>query len=303
MEFFSTPFYSHPSGYKMRIKVYANGDGNGKGTHVSVFTIILAGCYDNQLHWPFLGTMTYELLNQLGDKCHHSMKMTYDASDNMRVDGNGCGYFKFIPHSSLGHHQATKYLLDDTLYFRISVIVDNHKPWLVCTDFNSNNIIESTKEVTFEVTEYNKLKTRNMQAKSNSFYTSIEGYLMCILIDANSFGDDKDTHVSVFTQLLEGCYDNKLRWPFLGTVTYELLNQLGDNNHHSKVSTFTASHDMRVGGPGYGYNKYIPHSSLGHNPATNTQYLLDDTLYFRVSVKVNNHKPWQVCTQPINTES
>ena len=301
--FFSEPFYTHSSGYKMCIVIDSSGCGGGKNTHVSVFKKILAGRYDNQLHWPLLGTVTCELLNQIEDNNHHRKDITFIASSDMRVGGS-FGYSKFLPHSSLGHNPATntKYLMDGSLYFRVSVKVDNHKPWLVCTDFNSNRVIESSPEVIFCVTEYNKLKTRNMRTKSNSFYTSIEGYLMCIPVDANGCGVGENTHMSVFTQLLQGHYDHQLHWPFLGTVTYELLNQLEDNNHHSMEISHDAKDDLRANSTGYGYLKFIPHSSLGHNPATNTQYLLDDTLYFRVSVKVDNHKQWLVCTLPINTD-
>ena len=101
------------------------------------------------------------------------------------------------------------------------------------------------------------------------------------------------THIPVFTELLEGRYDNQLHWPFLGTVTYELLNQLGDDNHHKMDIAYDDSDDMR-GSSINGYTKFLPHSSLDHNPATNTQYLLDDTLYFRVSMKVDKHKPWLI---------
>jgi len=45
-----------------------------------------------------------------------------------------------------------------------------------------------------------------------------------------------------------------------------------------------------------GYPRFLPHSSLGHNPATNTKYPLDNTLYFRVSVKGDNYNLWKVCT-------
>ena len=134
--FYSTPFYTHPGGYKMCINVDANGYGDGRGSHVSVFTIILEGHYDNQLHWPFLGTVKVELMNKSRNKKHYKREITYNASDNMMV-GSSRGHTKFIPHSSLRHHSAThmntQHLLDDTLYFRVSVKVDNHKPWLVCT--------------------------------------------------------------------------------------------------------------------------------------------------------------------------
>ena len=42
----------------MRIHVGANGYDEGKGTHVSIFTKVLEGYYDNKLKWPFLGTIT-----------------------------------------------------------------------------------------------------------------------------------------------------------------------------------------------------------------------------------------------------
>ena len=48
--FFSTPFYTHRGGYKMCIVIYPNGVGDSKGTDVSVYTKLLKGCYDNQLH-------------------------------------------------------------------------------------------------------------------------------------------------------------------------------------------------------------------------------------------------------------
>ena len=78
--------------------------------------------------------------------------------------------------------------------------------------------------------------------------TSIGGYLVCIQIYASGFGDGEGTYVFVFTQLLNGHYDELLLWPIMGTVTYELLNQLEDNNHHSMEITHHASHDMTVKG-------------------------------------------------------
>ena len=48
-----------------------------------------------------------------------------------------------------------------------------------------------------------------------------------------------------------------------------------------------ASDNMRANGYCYCYHQFIPHSSLDHNQATNTQYLLDDALYFSVSVEVD----------------
>ena len=298
--FYSTPFYTQPDGYKMCIRIDANGNGDGEGIYLSVFTKLLEGRYDNQLYWPFLGTVTFELLNQLGDDNHHRLGINLISSSDMRV-GSNRGHTKFLPHSSLGHNPATntQYLLDDTLYFRVSV--DNHKPWLVCTDkVNSIKTINdyrtlNNETVIFKVTNFKIWKASQLSHTCSSIFTHPGGYKMCIKICLNGDGEGKDTHVSVFTELLEGRYDNQLQWPFLGTVTIELLNQLRDNKHHKRVIVHDASHDLRVGGI-RGHSKFLAHSSLDHNPAANTQYLLDDTLYFRVSVKVVSHKPWLACT-------
>ena len=105
-------------------------------------------------------------------------------------------------------------------------------------------------------------------------------------------------HVSVFSQLVCGPYDDNLTWPFLGTVTVELLNQLADANHHSMVIPFLTIHKTRIGST-WGYDKFFSHDELFHDSSSNTQYLMNDSLYFRVTVEVDNHKPWLDCTHHI----
>jgi len=143
--------------------------------------------------------------------------------------------------------------------------------------------------VVFKVANFRVWKATQLQVTSTSFYTSPGGYHMCIKVYASGYGEGNGTHVSVFTKIVEGRYDGQLYWPFLGTVRYEILNQLGNSNHYSKVSTFSSSSDMTVGRV-RGSTKFLSLSSLGHNSATNTQYLLDD----------DNHKPWLVCNHHAN---
>ena len=108
----------------------------------------------------------------------------------------------------------------------------------------------------------------------------------------------KGTHVSVFAYLMKGDNDDSLSWPFTGIVTFELLNQLEDKNHHKNMATFPADNVAsqrvvkreRVGG--WGYPRFISHADLDYNASKNTQYLKDDTLVFRVSVQVPDYKPW-----------
>ena len=176
----------------------------------------------------------------------------------------------------------------------------NHKPWLVCTDkinmdstrtIKDNKTLKDGEAMVFKVTGYNARKATDGRIFSDSFYTSPGGYKMCISIDANGTTSGCGTHVSVFAKLLEGAYDASLSWPFMGTVTFMLLNQLEDDNHHSRTFDFTTRHDANVGSS-WGYLQFISHSALSKN----TQYRKNDTLYFRVTVVVGDHKPWLVCT-------
>ena len=83
--------------------------------------------------------------------------------------------------------------------------------------------------------------------------------------------NQKNTHISLGVCRLWCC--NSL--PPWKSITIELLNQLEDNNHH--CSRLPLVH-------GASNDKFIAHSVLGYNPATNCQYLKDDKLYFRVSI-------------------
>ena len=124
-------FYTHPKGYHVELRVYANGHGTGEGTHVSVYVAMLEGEYDAELKWPFVGEITFTLLNQLADKNHCTADMVLGATRNTCV-GAFWGIPKFIPHSALPRNQLKnfQYLKDDTLYFRVSVEDANYKHWL-----------------------------------------------------------------------------------------------------------------------------------------------------------------------------
>ena len=81
-EWFSPPFYSHIGGYKMCLGVVANGDGNGKATHVSVYFYLLRGEHDDQLKWPFRGDITIQLLNQSRGEGHGVTVRFSDTADD-----------------------------------------------------------------------------------------------------------------------------------------------------------------------------------------------------------------------------
>ena len=62
---YSPPFQTHPCGYQLCIQAYLNGDGAARGTHLSVFLVVMRSEFDKFLQWPFSCRVTFTLLNQV----------------------------------------------------------------------------------------------------------------------------------------------------------------------------------------------------------------------------------------------
>ena len=130
-EWFSDPVYSHFGGYKLCLKVFANGNQDGKGTHVSVYVYLMRGDNDDNLKWPFKGTIKVSLLNQLRNGHHRTLEPWLPDNDiteracgrvteGERAEG-GRGYHKFIAHKDLSYHHRRRcqYLKNGSLFFRV----------------------------------------------------------------------------------------------------------------------------------------------------------------------------------------
>ena len=126
---YSPAFNTHVGGYKMCIRVTANGWEVGKGTHVGLTVYMMKGEFDSHLKWPFQGEITVELVNQKeGGENHVRKPLKHTDPDRcfQRVsDGDraekGWGFSKFIAHSDLYKPEEDKeYLLNDTLIFKVT---------------------------------------------------------------------------------------------------------------------------------------------------------------------------------------
>lgn len=119
---YSPYFYTSQYGYKMRLRVYLNGDGMGKGSHISLFFVVCKGRYDSLLPWPFKQNVKLTILDQdrvrditeafKPDPTSSSFKRPSNA---MNV-ASGCPLF--MPHNLL---DTQAYLRDDTLYVKAEV--------------------------------------------------------------------------------------------------------------------------------------------------------------------------------------
>jgi TNF receptor-associated factor 4 len=124
----SSPFYTHPRGYKMCLEIHANGNGEGLGTHVSVFAYIMRGEFDFHLEWPFQGGIYVRLLNQSDTKNYFQAAIRFNKTQgsgkqvtdaNMASSSDALGLHQFISHAEL----APNYLKNDALYFEVLSIV------------------------------------------------------------------------------------------------------------------------------------------------------------------------------------
>ena len=149
--------------------------------------------------------------------------------------------------------------------------------------------LKSGEPIKFKLTGYEMKKENGVRLDSPSYY--MNGYHMAIRVCTNGSGDSSGTHLGVFAPVLAGRYDAELKWPLAGTVTITLLNQLRDRDHRLRVMELTPSMDVQVG-RARGSNRFILLSDLDYDPVMKTQFLKNDTLYFRMSLIVADHKPW-----------
>ena len=121
----SRPFYTHLQGYKMCLRITADGEGTGKGTHITVAVYLMKGEFDDQLEWPFRGDITIQLLNQQGDKKGHFTRTIRGAE---AVRGSGKSGEKFISAWGISQFKLQsevyqKFLKNDSLKFQVATVI------------------------------------------------------------------------------------------------------------------------------------------------------------------------------------
>ena len=130
---YSQPFYSSYYGYKMCARVYLNGDGLGKGSHMSLFFVLMRGEYDSLLTWPFRQKVTLSLLDQSGNRKH--------IIDTFRPDPTSSSFRKPVGEMNIASGspmfatqsqvESAGHLVDDTLFIGVSIDkTDLLNPWM-----------------------------------------------------------------------------------------------------------------------------------------------------------------------------
>ena len=289
---YSPPFHTHPHGYKMCLRVITNYE--LKGTEIAIGACLMCGEFDSFLAWPFQGAILMELLNQLEDRRHMLLSAGFHRSSQLRVIGrerakDGCRQMT-VPYCQLAYSLANncQYLKDNCLCLRV-LNVSNVNWTEQCL---TSELCVTVPPVEFRMTDFSQHRRDNDKWYSLPFYSHANGYKLCLSVQSSRFHDAVETRtpLGVAVHILSGKFDHRLKWPFYGDVTVQLLNQLGNKQHHERIIRFNneipvACARVTAGGRamGKGSAQFIALDELDYDPARKCQYLKDDCIAFRIN--------------------
>ena len=122
--------------------------------------------------------------------------------------------------------------------------------------------------------------------ESDPFYTS-HGYRMKISVYLNEGPCGYTGYMGVYFYLMQGDYDDSLKWPFDKPVTFIVVDQ---QNDESKIESFEEcvipNGEKALNKPsvesneGLGFGQFMLHSALGTR-----QYVRNHTVYIAVAIE------------------
>ena len=124
---YSQPFFTGTPGYKLCSRVYLNGDGAGKNTHLSLFLAVMRSDNDAILPWPFEAKVTFTALNQSYQTRHKTEQFILDSDSQSSCSkrpvnelNSATGRPLFIQQSLL-YDITSGFTDEDTLFLKIVV--------------------------------------------------------------------------------------------------------------------------------------------------------------------------------------
>ena len=307
-EWYSPNFLSHPNGYVMCVRIAANGEDEGQGTHLSLYIHLMAGRNDDKLSWPFRGEVKVQLINHRDDRGHYEQNMVFDDSSNIQAcsqvingipveaglanrvgEGKAC----FIGQDILT--STSDFLVEDTISIRIKEVIIHSSPSIEpSTSSDSLSVIHD-----FKIKNFSKCKQSNEEYISEPFYSHENSYKLSLLVYPNGRDKWKNKYISLFVHLMKGDNDDSLTFPFRGDLLIQIVNWRENKNHAEQLVEFNEKTDPRgkYGArvtklaatwsgrkrQGYGFPNFLSHKFLEFNESRNTQYVSDDdTLHVRI---------------------
>ena len=133
---------------------------------------------------------------------------------------------------------------------------------------------------------YTNHKTSKDEWFSPPFYDRPGGYKFCLKVHVNGTG----SHLSVYVYLMKGLNDDRLVWPFQGSIEIQLVNQKKHNKsvviEFDKKAAAKGRADRAViedtGDLGWGFSQFVSHRRV-EKVTDRSQYITDDCLTFIIA--------------------
>ncbi|UJR08348.1 hypothetical protein I4U23_012619 [Adineta vaga] len=169
---FSPVFYSSPTGYKMRVRLFLFGDGNARRTHISLFFLLMKGEFDAILKWPFHYKVTFCLLDQMGSNRHIIDSFYPDVKSNSfqrpkEAANTASGIPKFFPLTMLLQDDNV-YVREDTLYLKIIIGLNDMPKALLPYVLTLNPALPNYVQENLIIQETGKLQKQQQQVTVNN---------------------------------------------------------------------------------------------------------------------------------------
>ena len=126
----SVPFYSHPGGYKFQLHVVVSLDHGSN--YIGARIHLLEGGNDDNLMFPFKGTLTVSLMNQRSDGEHQEKTLQLNPQfcrrENQGVLQDGGSSFSILPRCRWIEHSSSvaSYVADGRLYIKVLFVDFDH---------------------------------------------------------------------------------------------------------------------------------------------------------------------------------
>ena len=119
----SAPCYTKQYEYKYCTRLYLQGDGMGRSTHVSLFFVVMKSEYDQLLTWPMQKRITFELINHVNNAesviesfVSNPRSSSFQRPTNNMNVASGCPMF-----IALENFLSGGFIVDNCVYIKTTV--------------------------------------------------------------------------------------------------------------------------------------------------------------------------------------
>ena len=174
---YSPVFLTSSSGYLVCIRMYLNGDGSARGTHISIFLVIFRGPYDGILKWPFSYRVSFCLFDQRTMMESNGTIQPKHIIESFRPDTNSqsfsqpcagmniaSGIPRFCPLDAFEQmNDQNLYVVDDTIYIKAFIDFIGIPRMMLPFVFNINLALPGHIQQKLITDELNRCKEQQQQ--------------------------------------------------------------------------------------------------------------------------------------------